>query len=131
MVYLLVVISLAILPKTLSSSNNEKIEIKQAGIYLRNLGYSNQRLAVQPRINRLVFYMDSEYVDIPVPSNPVALGEFLKNQEVTYFIIDEQTIDESVKGFKDHAGSLHLEKINIPEFEKYKEYSFVLYRIKK
>jgi len=131
MVYVLAVICLVMLVKTLSPSNQDKLEMKQAGIYLKSMGYSNQRFAVQPRISRLVFYMDSEYVDIPIPTDHVALGEFLRNQNVTYFIVDEKTIDKSVKGFGEYSGSLNLEKIRIPEFEKYKEYSFVLYRIRK
>jgi len=45
--------------------------------------------------------------------------------------VDERSIDGSVKGFREHAGWLNLEKVGVPEFEKYKDYSFVLYRIKR
>lgn len=129
--YLLVIICLTVLPKTLLSSVHDKIEMKKAGIYLKNTGYAREKFVVEPRIKRLIFYADSPYIEIPVPSDYRVFNEFLKEQDAVYLIVDERSIDGSVKGFREHAGWLNLEKVGVPEFEKYKDYSFVLYRIKR
>ncbi len=131
MVYLLIIVCVSVLPKTLLSSDRDKMEMKKAGVYLKSLGYSREKFAVESRINRLTFYCESQFVDIPSPADYAALNKFLKTEGVSYLVVDERTIGESITGFKENISSMNLEKINIPEFAEYKEYSFVLYRIKR
>ena len=128
---LLILICMSMLPKTLSSSGHEKIEMKKAGIHLGNIGYSNERFAVEPRINRLAFYKGGDFINIPTGIDYVTLDCFLKRADVNFLVVDERTIENSVGGFKSHAETMNLERLNVPEFQNYKEYSFAVYRIKK
>ncbi|NLT23744.1 MAG: glycosyltransferase family 39 protein [Syntrophorhabdus sp.] len=128
-VYLLILACISILPKTLSSAGDGKIEMKMAGIQLKRMGYSDRKFAVEPRINRLTFYKGGEFVNIPVNIDHSALGQFLETVDASYLVVDDRTIETSVRGFKAHTKAMHLERVGIPELEDFREYSFVLYRI--
>ncbi len=130
-VYLLILVCLSIIPKTLSSSNGGKTEMKKAGIYLKRMGYSDQTFAVEPRINRLTFYKGGDFVNIPTGIDHIALSRFLKTTDAGFLVVDERSIEGAVKGFKDHKDAMNLEKLDLPDFQDYSEYSFVVYRIRK
>lgn len=130
-IWLLVLACLSILPKTLQSSDRGKMELKTGGIYLKNMGYSNETFAVEPRINRLTFYKGGEFINIPTGIDHSVLRPFLEAADARYLVVDERSIDESVRGFSSHTEALGLERIDLPVFRDYKEYSFTLYRIRK
>jgi len=128
-VYLLILICLSVIPRTVAPYGDEKIEMKKAGIYLKRMGYSNEKFAVEPRINRLTFYKGGDFVNIPTNIDPVALGRFLKSADVRFLVVDERTIENAVKGFKGNTDAMNLEKVDLPGFNDYREYSFAVYRI--
>lgn len=130
-VYFIVLICISMLAKTVLSPGDGKIEMKMAGIELKHMGYSDKRFAVEPRINRLTFYKGGEFVNIPVDIDYCALGRFLETTGASFLVVDERTIEDSVKGFKTHTNAINLERIEIPQFQGYREYSFVVYRIRK
>lgn len=128
-VCLLILACVSILPKTLSSAGDGKIEMKMAGIQLKRMGYSDKKFAVEPRINRLTFYKGGEFVNIPVDIDHSGLDRFLRTVDASYLVVDDRTIEASVKGFQAHTGAMRLERVAIPELENFREYSFALYRI--
>ncbi len=130
-VWLLVLVCLSIIPKTLQSADRGKMELKTAGVYLKRAGYSEETFVVEPRINRLTFYKGGDFINIPPGIDHSALGPFLKTSGASFLVVDERTIDECVRGFRDHAADLGLERVDLPEFRDYKEYSFAVYRIRR
>jgi hypothetical protein len=130
-VWLLILTCLSIVPKTLQSADRGKMELKTAGICLKDSGYAGEKFAVEPRINRVTFYKGGDFINIPVEIDYVALGKFLKTTDARFLVVDERTIEEAVKGFKNHTMELNLERVDIPPFRDYKEYTFAVYRIRK
>lgn len=129
-VWFLVLVCLSIIPKTLQSADRGKMELKTAGIYLKRAGYSEETFVVEPRINRVAFYKGGDFINIPPGIDHSALGPFLKASGARFLVVDERSIDEWVKGFTSHTVDLGLERVDLPEFRDYKEYSFAVYRIR-
>lgn len=127
LVYLFILTCLIILPNTLSWSGYDKIEMKNAGIYLKKMGYSKEKMAVEPRLIRLGFYAEADYVVIPPKMDHVKLNSFLKLENISYLVVDEMTVEKSIEGFKENLGSFNIEKTENPELDAYKEYSIVVY----
>ncbi|MEN6318159.1 MAG: glycosyltransferase family 39 protein [Syntrophaceae bacterium] len=129
-IYLLVVICMIILPNTLSWSGYDKIEMKRAGIYLKKMGYSQKRFAIEPRLIRLGFYTEGDYVVIPPYVSHVTLDTFLRVEGINYLVVDEKTVEDTIKGFKDHLRTFNLERIELPELNTYREYSIAVFAVK-
>lgn len=129
MIYFFVLVCLIILPNTLSWSGYEKVEMKKAGIYLRKMGYSKDKIAIEPRLIRLGFYTDTNYIIIPPYITHSNLNEFLSFEHVSYLIVDERTIDGNIKGFMENLKEFNLEKVDLPELDTYKEYSFAVFKV--
>jgi len=130
-VWFLILICLTIIPKTLQSADRGKTELKTGGIYLKGAGYAHESFAVEPRINRLTFYKGGDFINIPIGIDHSALGPFLKTSGARFLVVDERTIEESIRGFRSHIDDIGLERVDIPEFMTYKEYSFAVYRIRR
>lgn len=129
-VWLLILVCLSIIPKTLQSADRGKTELRMAGIYLKGAGYGEERFVVEPRINRVTFYKGGEFINIPPGIDHSALGPFLRASGARFLVVDERTIDECVKGFTSHTADLGIDRVDLPEFRNYKEYSFAVYRIR-
>jgi len=126
---LILIIAGTILPKALSS-NTDKAELKQAGLYLKSMGYSGSRFTGDPRLIRTVFYADGEFV---------ATGDGLGLQETVRFIVDSRVccilIDAMEMGsvprvYKDNVDNTRFfERISLPGLENMKEYSLRAYKV--
>lgn len=128
LVYLFIITCLIILPNTLSWSGYDKVEMKKAGIYLKKMGYSKEKIAVEPRLIRLGFYADADYIVIPPFVDHSVLDKFLRSEHISYLIVDERTIDGTIKGFKDNLKRFNIEKMDLPGLDTYKEYSIVVFK---
>lgn len=56
------------------------------------------------------------------------MDEFLRSEHIDYLVVDERTVDGTIKGFKDNLKRFNIEKMVLPEFETYKEYSIVVFK---
>lgn len=127
---LLALISIIVMPSTLAWSGHEKEEMKKAGIYLKTTGYAKERIALEPRLVRLGFYAEADYILIPPLGSDEEIRTFLDNNRIGYMVVDEMSIESMIKDYKDNLDRLNLEKVNIPEFNTYKEYSFKVLKVK-
>ncbi len=125
------IICAIILPSTLSWSGADKSELKKAGLYLKETGYSHRKLAVESRLNRLGFYSEAEYATIPDNIKPSEIPAFLRSTGADYLIIDERTMGRPVALFVENAENNSLKRINVKEFDAYRNYSFTLFSIGK
>jgi len=127
---LLAVICMVVLPSTLSWSGYSKVEMKKAGIYLKKMGYSQKRFAIEPRLIRLGFYTEGDYVVIPPYVSHVTLDTFLRVEGINYLVVDEKTVEDTIKGFNDHLRTFNLERMDLPELNTYREYSIAVFAVK-
>ena len=125
---LLIMILLIMLPNTLASSGKDKIELKKAGLYLKELGYSKAKFIGEQSLCRVAFYADIEFVTIPADLDTKAFNELVKESKADYVMIDERTVDEYMPGFKKIINATKMKKVSLPFLENFKEYSIVVYK---
>lgn len=130
MVWCLALICIIILPKTLSWSGYEKVEMKKAGKYLKMNGYITGRIAVEQRFSRLAFYADADFVVIPVGMAHKELYNFLRSNNVSLLVIDEVTVDGTINGFTKNVATMALERLEIRELKACKDYSIAVFKLK-
>jgi 4-amino-4-deoxy-L-arabinose transferase-like glycosyltransferase len=128
-VFLVFIIIVLILPKTLSSYRSDKIGLKRMGIYLKELGYSKSKFVGQPELTRMAFYADSDYVVLPPGRSFEETMEFMRENQVSLLLIDGRTIQSYSKDLMDGLSRLNLEKVPIPPSGKEEKSSIVLYQI--
>lgn len=123
------VICAIVLPSSLSWSGADKLEMKKAGIYLKDTGLGKMgKLAVESRLIRVAFYADMDYIVLPSGINISQLKEFLDLNKVNVVIIDERTIDTSIEGFMRGFETINLKKVVLPELNTYKQYSIKVFK---
>lgn len=127
---ILIIIILAVLvPQTAFSYRHDKIELKKAGIELKKMGLLDTTFIVQPTLIRVAFYADSEAIQLPVNVDEKALITFLAAHKGKILLLDERTIDRYTPSVRKIADDTKLEKLSLPS-DKYKDYSFSIYRIR-
>jgi hypothetical protein len=124
------VVFIVILPKTLSCSGVDKIELKEAGVYLKEMGYSKARFAGEPILHRVLFYADSEFIPLPQGMTFEEVIRFLKENQTRLLIVDKRTVDTFLDNFNGNVNPFVLEKVQLPKLDQFKEYSIVVYRLK-
>jgi 4-amino-4-deoxy-L-arabinose transferase-like glycosyltransferase len=129
-VFLLVLILIILVPQTVLSYRSDKLELKEAGIVLKNMGLSNTTFIVQPTLNRIAFYADAEFVPLPDKIDNSDMKAIVAEHHATLLIIDERTIDDYVPGIRKIVDQSMFEKLVIPEMNQYREYSFSIYKIR-
>ncbi|MCX5811486.1 MAG: glycosyltransferase family 39 protein [Proteobacteria bacterium] len=123
-------ILIIILPKTLSPGGYDKRELKRAGVYLKSMGYSGVRFAGEPCLYRIAFYADSEYSPFLSAKTTDELVGFMRENKADLLIFDENTNNVFYRNVQNKIDSSVFEKMNLPEFEKFREYKITVYRLK-
>ncbi len=127
---LLLIILVAIVPKTLSASGTDKVELKEAGKYLKKMNYADATFVGDPALQRVVFYADAKFVSLPAGLTFEKMENFLMKNHAQYLIVDKRTVDTILKDFQTNPVPGFLEKVSMPQLETYKEYSIDIYRVK-
>jgi len=127
---LILAILIIILPKTLFPGGYDKRELKKAGVYLKSMGYSGVRFAGEPCLYRIAFYADSEYSPFLSAKTTDELVDFMRENKADLLIFDKNTNNVFYKNVQNNIDSTTFEKINLPEFEKFREYKISVYRLK-
>jgi 4-amino-4-deoxy-L-arabinose transferase-like glycosyltransferase len=89
---LLILIVLALLPKTLAPQRVEKVPIKEAGIWIKEHGARNPVVMTQGRLVRIAFYADGTFLEVPKDQD---LFEYAKKNRVNFLAINEKDIERS------------------------------------
>ena len=87
---LLILIVLALLPKTLAPQRVEKVPLKKAGIWIKEHGTGNPVVMTQGKLIRIVFYADGRFVEVPQDQD---LFEYAKKNRVNFLAINEKDIE--------------------------------------
>jgi hypothetical protein len=127
---LIIAILIAIMPKTLSPGGYDKIEMKKAGTYFKNMGYKGIIFTGEPGLQRIAFYADSEFSPLPVVETTEELMKFMRENKTELLIFDKNTSNSIYKNIQSKIDDSVFEQVSLPEFEKYREYKILAYRLK-
>jgi hypothetical protein len=127
--FVLLIIFAINIPPILAAPRSEKIELKKAGIYIKEIGLKDKRIATIPSLRRVIFYAEA----IPVVlSEGLTLEEIegeIKKSRVDYLLLDKGRIDKFIADNKKGFDAPLFRRVEAPLFNSFKEYSLVLYRI--
>jgi 4-amino-4-deoxy-L-arabinose transferase-like glycosyltransferase len=128
--YLMIILLIILVPQTVFSLRNDKVELKMAGIELKKMGFSNTVFIAQPNLSRIAFYADAHFVLLPDRTDNSAIKVLARERHATLLIIDENTIDDYAPGMSKIIEQAMFEKLIIPEMDQYRKYSFSIYKIR-
>ncbi len=118
-----------VLPNAVTPSGRDKVELKKAGIYLKEHGYSKVRFAGEHSLYRVAFYTDADFVTIPVMSDYKSFEQFITENNAEYIMFDDRTINSYMPALKGNLDPSRFIKVSLPQLEEFKEYSIMIYRI--
>lgn len=127
--FVLLIIFVVNVPPILAAPRSEKIELKKAGVYLKEMGLKDKRIATIPSLTRIIFYAEAK---------PVILSEGLTIKEVEgeikktgadYLLLDKGKTEQFIADDEKRLDPYLFRRVEVPLFNRFKEYSFVLYRI--
>ncbi len=104
---LLIVIILALLPKTLAPQRAEKIPIKEAGRWIAAHGPRAPVIMAHGGLARIAFYADGTFLEVPRDQD---LFEYAKRNRVNFLAINEKDIDQSHANLVNSIDSGHFKE---------------------
>ncbi|HVN96707.1 MAG TPA: glycosyltransferase family 39 protein [Syntrophorhabdaceae bacterium] len=128
-VFLFCLVMILLVPQTASSYRSDKAELKKAGIALKHEGFSAAVFIVQPSLERVAFYADSDAIELPNKAGNEMITDLASHYKGRLMIIDERTIENYRPGFLKMVFSSGFKRVIIPGMDGYKEYAFLIYRI--
>jgi len=114
---LTVFLSLFFLSQALGGNGNEKITIKQAGLWLKENGYRGSLIMGPKRFYRVAFYAEGRFVEMPDTWEKVS--QSLHKNGVSVVVVDSCTIKEECPGFLENWPQAAL--FQVKRFERQKE----------
>jgi 4-amino-4-deoxy-L-arabinose transferase-like glycosyltransferase len=127
--FLIILILIILVPQTVFSLRNDKVELKKAGVELKQMGFSNTVFMVQPTLSRIAFYADAKSIPLLDKIDNNTIKALAKEHHATLLIIDERTIDDYAPGIRKVIEQSKFQKLAISEMGQYRKYSFSIYKI--
>jgi hypothetical protein len=94
---MIMLIMIAMLFMGLRPQREDKLELKEIGLWLKNNGFANSIIVGRANVMRLAFYADSEFIPIPKGSCEDTI-RFAKQRKANLLVIDQGMMDQwSVK----------------------------------
>ncbi|HPU29314.1 MAG TPA: glycosyltransferase family 39 protein [Syntrophorhabdaceae bacterium] len=112
----------------LTSFREDKIELKKAGIYLKDAGFKEKNIATIPPLSRIIFYAETMPVLIHEGMSDEELKSVFSEKKIEYVLIDKRMFDNYFYKTSSIFNTHYLKKIDIPQFNTFKEYSLELYQ---
>ena len=127
--FVLLIILTINIPPILAAPRSEKIELKKAGVYLKEMGLKDKKIATIPSLRRVIFYAEAIPVILHEGLTIQEIEGEIKKSGVDYLLLDKGRIDQLIadneKGFDPHL----FRRVEVPSFNEFKEYLLVLYKI--
>ncbi len=124
--FLIILLILVVLPFAIKPYRLEKLELKKAGFYLRQNGFSGKRIATFPKYSRVLFYAEASPLLLKGKDGP-SIREEMRKTGVEYILLDSH-IRKAIFPQTDSL-SFGFSPVRIPEFGSLKRYSLELYRL--
>jgi len=113
----------------LTSLREDKIELKKAGIYLKEAGLKEKNIATIPQLSRIIFYAEAIPVLIHEGMSDEELKSVFSEKKIEYILIDKGLFENYFHRANSIFNPSYLKKIDIPAFNTFKEYSLELYQL--
>jgi hypothetical protein len=88
----------------------DKLELKEIGLWLKNNGHANSIILGRAELMRLAFYADSEFIPIPKGSCEDII-KFARERKGCLLLIDKEVMDKWSPNFLDRVSSRDLKPI--------------------
>lgn len=106
------------------------MDLKVAGMELKERGYGRSVMFVQSGLQRLAFYADSEFVAMPNTIDPRDITGIMKTNRASILVVDINTISMVAPGFQKSFDVQQYEQIELKKRAKKPSYHLVVYRLK-
>jgi 4-amino-4-deoxy-L-arabinose transferase-like glycosyltransferase len=125
---LLLVICVPLLAMALAPQRKDKLELKEIGLWLKNNGYAHSIIVGQNEFNRLAFYAEGEFVDLPKGNYHDSI-RFAWEKKTRLLVINQKTIGQLSPDFLKKISPRDLQRIDIPGI-KTPKYATTVFLIK-
>jgi hypothetical protein len=129
-IFLVFLVVILLVPQTALSYRHDKIELKRAGIELKETYLSTKYIIVQPGLSRVAFYAGMEAIQLPHEVDENKLMFFFQEHRDGILLIDERTVDQYAPMVKKIVTDKKFEKLPLPAADRYEKYTFSLYRVR-
>jgi hypothetical protein len=109
---MIILITIVMLSMTLGPHREDKLRLKEIGLWLKNNGYGNSIILGQAELMRLAFYADSEFIPIPKMSYEDII-RFAKDSKARLLVIDKEATDRLSPNFLAKVTSKDLLPIHV------------------
>lgn len=117
--------------QSVTSLREDKMGLKTTGLELKEKGYGESVMLVQPGLQRLAFYADAEFVVIPEGTTMIDIIKIMKNNNAMILVVDIRTIDRISPIFKRDIDLNKFEEIKITgNTNKFSKYSLSILKLK-
>jgi 4-amino-4-deoxy-L-arabinose transferase-like glycosyltransferase len=109
---MIILIIIVMLSMALGPHRQDKLRLKETGLWLKNNGYANSIILGQAELMRLAFYADSEFIPIPKGSYEDII-KFARKEKASLLVIDKAMMDRLSPSFLGKVTSEDLLPINV------------------
>ena len=124
---LLFVICVPLLAMAFAPHRNDKLELKETGLWLRNNGYAHSTILGQHEFARLAFYADGKFIPFLKRSYEDII-RFAREEKVNLLVINKNTIDHLSPHFLDMVSPRDLHQIDMSEVRTDK-YAIMVFQV--
>jgi hypothetical protein len=107
---------------------NNKLELKEIGLWLKDNGYAHSIIIGQYEFIRLAFYADGEFIELPKGSYQEIM-RFAREKEGDLLVLNGKTVNHLSLGFLEKISPRDLQRIDIPGIQTPK-YATTVFLIK-
>ena len=97
-------ITVVMLSMALGPHREDKLRLKEIGLWLKNNGYANSIILGRAELMRLAFYADSEFIPIPKGSYEDII-RFARERKASLLVADKEVMDRLPPNFLDKVSS--------------------------
>jgi hypothetical protein len=109
---MITLITIVMLSMALGPHREDKLRLKEIGLWLKNNGYANSIILGRAELMRLGFYADSEFIPIPKGSYEEII-RFARERKASLLVVDKEVMDRLSPNFLDKVSSKDMIPIHM------------------
>lgn len=109
---MITLITVVMLSMALGPHREDKLRLKETGLWLKNNGYANSIILGRAELMRLAFYADSEFIPIPKGSYEDII-RFARERKASLLVVDKEVMDRLSPNFLDKISSKDMIPIHM------------------
>jgi hypothetical protein len=109
---MIILITIVMLSMALGPHREDKLGLKEIGLWLKNNGYANSIILGRAELMRLAFYADSEFIPVPKGSYE-DIVRFAREKKASLLVVDKKVMDRLSPNFLAKVTSKDLLPIHV------------------